>query len=183
MEQLSGLDAAFVYFEAAGGAHVSSFAIYDPATVPGGTVDFGDVAAHIGSRLGADRAFRSVLARVPFDLDHPYWVRDNNFELSRHLHHLTLPRPGDWRQLCEQVSQLHAQRMDLHRPPWDCYFIDGLGKIEGFPDGAFVVLFKMHHSAVDGITGMGIVGALHDPTPEIRRPRRTNGARRRVRRR
>lgn len=168
MEQLSGLDAAFVYFEAAGGAHVSSFAIYDPATVPGGTVDFGDVAAHIGSRLGADRAFRSVLARVPFDLDHPYWVRDKNFELSRHLHHLTLPRPGDWRQLCEQVSQLHAQRMDLHRPPWDCYFIDGLGKIEGFPDGAFVVLFKMHHSAVDGITGMGIVGALHDPTPEIR---------------
>lgn len=168
MEQLSGLDAAFVYFEAAGGAHVSSFAIYDPATAPGGTVNFGDVAAHIGARLGADRAFRSALARVPLDLDHPYWLRDKNFELSRHLHHLTLPRRGDWRQLCELVSELHAQRMDLHRPPWDCYFIDGLGKIDGFPDGAFVVLFTMHHSAVDGITGMGIVGALHDPTPEIR---------------
>ena len=167
MEHLSGLDAAFVYFETAGAAHVTSFAIYDPSTASGGTVSFDDVAAHIGSRLGADRAFRSVLARVPFDLDHPYWVHDKNFELSQHLHHLTLARPGGWRQLCEQVSQLHAQRMDLRRPPWECYFIDGLGKMKGVPEGAFVVLFKMHHSAVDGVTGMGVVAALHDLTPEI----------------
>jgi diacylglycerol O-acyltransferase / wax synthase len=166
VEHLSGLDAAFVYFEAAGAAHVSSFAIYDPSTAPGGTVSFDDAAAHIGSRLGADRAFRSVLARVPFDLDHPYWVRDENFDLSQHLHHLTLASPGGWRQLCEQVSELHAQPMDLRRPPWECYFIDGLGKIEEVPEDAFVLLFKIHHSAVDGVTGMGVVAALHDLTPD-----------------
>ncbi|HKI39070.1 MAG TPA: wax ester/triacylglycerol synthase domain-containing protein, partial [Mycobacterium sp.] len=156
MEQLSGLDAAFVYAETAGAAHVTFFAIYDPSTAPGGIVTFDDVAAHIGSRLGADRIFRSVLARVPFDLDHPYWVRAENFELNEHLQHLTLPRPGGWRQLCEQVSQLHAQRMDLRRPPWEGYFIDGLGKIRGAPKGAFAVCFKVHHSAVDGVTGLGL---------------------------
>ncbi len=166
MEQLSGLDAAFVYFEAAGAAHVTFFAIYDPSTAPGGIVSFDDVAAHIGSRLGADRLFRTVLARVPFDLDHPYWVRDEHFEPSRHIHHLTLPSPGGWRQLCEQVSQLHARQMDLRRPPWEGYFIDGLGKIQGVPEGAFAVCFKMHHSAVDGVTGLGIVAALHDLTPD-----------------
>ena len=166
MEHLSGLDAAFVYFETAGAAHVTSFAIYDPSTASGGTVSFDDVAAHIGSRLGAGRVFRSVLARVPFNLDHPYWVRDENFELSQHLHHLTLASPGGWRQLCEQVSQLHAQRMDLRRPPWECYFIDGLGKIPGVPEGAFAVCFKVHHSAVDGVTGMVTVAALHDLTPD-----------------
>jgi diacylglycerol O-acyltransferase / wax synthase len=77
VEQLSGRDAAFVYAETAGGAHVIFFAIYDPSTAPGGTVTFDDFCAHIGSRLGvdpgADRIFRSVLARAPFDLDHPYW--------------------------------------------------------------------------------------------------------------
>jgi len=166
VEQLSGLDAAFVYAETAGAAHVTFFATYDPSTAPGGIVTFDDVAAHIGSRLGADRIFRSVLARVPFDLDHPYWVRAENFELSEHLHHLTLPRPGGWRQLCEQVSLLHAQRMDLRRPPWEGYFIDGLGKIRGAPKGAFAVCFKVHHSAVDGVTGLGLVNALHDPTPD-----------------
>jgi diacylglycerol O-acyltransferase len=166
MEQLSGLDAACVYAETAGAAHVTFFAIYDPSTAASRAVTFDDVFAHFGHRVGADRIFRSVLARVPFDLDHPYWVRDENFELSRHLHHLTLPRPGGWRQLCEQVSRLHEQRMDLSRPPWEGYFIDGLGKIRGVPKGAFAVCFKVHHAAVDGVTGLGLVNALHDLTPD-----------------
>jgi diacylglycerol O-acyltransferase / wax synthase len=170
VEQLSGLDAAFVYAETAGGAHVTFFAIYDPSTTPGGVVTFDDVVAHIGSRLGTDRVFRSVLARVPFDLDHPYWVRDKNFELGRHVHRLTLPRPGGWRQLCDQVSQLHAQRMDLRRPLWEAYVIEGLGRIKSVPKGAFAVCVKVHHSAVDGVAGLSLVNALHDLTPEIAPP-------------
>ena len=170
MEQLSGLDAAFVYAETAGAAHVTFFGIYDPSAAPGGIVTFDDVVAHVGSRLGADRFFRSVLARVPFDLDHPYWVRDQNFELSQHLHHLTLPRPGGWRRLCEQVSQLHARQMDLRRPPWEGYIIEGLGRIKAVPKGAFAVCFKIHHCAVDGVTGLSLVNALHDLTPETAPP-------------
>ncbi len=170
MEQLSGLDAAFVYAETAGAAHVTFFGIYDPSTAPGGTVTFDDVVAHIGSRLGADpeaaHFLRSVLVRVPFDLDHPYWVRDENFELSEHMHHLNLPRPGGWRQLCDQVSQLHAERMDLRRPPWECYVIERLGRIKAVPKNAFAVCFKVHHSAVDGVMGLSLVNALHDLTPE-----------------
>jgi Wax ester synthase/diacylglycerol acyltransferase catalytic domain len=174
VEQLSGLDAAFVYAETAGAAHVTYFAIYDPSTAPGGTVTFDDVAAHISSRLGVDRIFRSVLARVPFDLDHPYWVRDENFDLSQHLHKLTLPSPGGWRQLREQISQLHEQRMDLRRPPWEGYFIEGLGRIKGVPNGAVAVCFKIHHSAVDGVT------AWASSTRSRPDPRPRAGARRRV---
>ncbi len=170
MEQLSGLDAAFVYAETAGAAHVTFFAIYDPSTARGGIVTFDDVSAHIGARLGADRIFRSVLARVPFDLDHPYWIRDKNFELGQHLHHVTLPPPGNWRQLCDQVSRLHAQRMDLRRPPWEGYVIDGLGRIKAMPKGAFAVCVKVHHSAVDGVSGLSLVNALHDLTPETAPP-------------
>jgi diacylglycerol O-acyltransferase / wax synthase len=170
VEQLSGLDAAFVYAETAGAAHVTFFAIYDPSTAPGGVVTFDDVVAHIGARLGADRFFRSVLARVPFDLDHPYWVRDKNFELGQHLHRVTLPRPGGWRQLCDRVSRLHAQRMDLRRPPWEGYVIEGLGRIKAVPKGAFAVCFKVHHSAVDGVMGLSLINALHDPTPESAPP-------------
>ena len=170
MEQLSGLDAAFVYAETAGAAHVTFVAIYDPSTAKNKAVTFEDVVAHVGSRLAADRLFRSVLARVPFDLDHPYWVRDPDFDLNHHTHHVTLPSPGGWQELCDQVSQLHAQPMDLHRPPWDGYFIDGLSAIEGVPDGAFALCFKMHHSAVDGATGLGIANALHDLSPDTAAP-------------
>jgi diacylglycerol O-acyltransferase / wax synthase len=183
VEQLSGLDAAFVYAETAGAAHVTFFAIYDPSTAPSGTVTFDGVVAHIGSRLGADRLFRSVLARVPFDLDHPYWVRDENFELSQHLHELTLPSPGGWRQLCDLVSHLHEQRMDLHRPPWEGYFIEGLDDIQRVPQGAFALCFKVHHSAIDGVMGLGIVDAVHSLTPRPRRPRRKIGPQNRICRR
>lgn len=170
MEQLSGLDAAFVYFEAAGAAHVTFFGTYDPSTAPDGGVTFDDVVSHIGARLGADRHMRSVLAHVPLDLDHPYWVRDENFDLSRHVHHLTLPSRGGWSQLCEAVSDIHAAPMDLSRPPWECFFIDGLGQIPNASNAAFAVCFKMHHSAVDGATGLGMVGALHDLTSEPPEP-------------
>ena len=61
MGQLTGFDVAFVAAETAGAAHVTFFAIYDPSTAPGGIVTLDDVAAHIGSRLGAHRIFRSGL--------------------------------------------------------------------------------------------------------------------------
>ncbi|GAB91708.1 wax ester/triacylglycerol synthase family O-acyltransferase [Gordonia rhizosphera] len=166
MEQLSGLDAAFVYGETAGPAHVTFFAIYDPSTAPGGVLTFDDLVAHVGSRLGVASFFRSVLARVPFDLDHPYWLRDENFELGNHLHHWTLPEPGGWRQLCDEISRLHAQHLDLHRSPWECHVIDGLGEIRGVPEGAFAMCLKVHHSAVDGLTGLSVIMGLHDLTPE-----------------
>ena len=42
----------------------------------------------------------------------------------------------------------------------------GLGTIQGVPQGAFALCFKMHHSAVDGVTGLGIVNAVHTLTPD-----------------
>ena len=149
MEQLSGLDAAFVYAETAGAAHVTFFGIYDPSAAPGGIVTFDDVVAHIGSRLGTDRFFRSVLAGVPFDLDDPYWVRDQNFELSQHLHHLTLPRPGGWRW-SETVSQLHARRMDLVASLGGLHH-RGLGRIKAGAEGEVCCVFQA--SSFSGSTG------------------------------
>ena len=169
MEQLSGLDAAFVYAETAGAAHVTFFGIYDPSTAPGGTVTFDDVVAHIGSRLGAPTAvFRSVLARVPFDLDHPYWVRDENFELSQHLHHLTLPRPGGWRQLCDQ-SVAAARSADgsapaslgglRHRRAW---------QDQGGAEGRLRGVFQGSSFAVDGVTGLVPRQRASRPNPRDR---------------
>jgi len=41
MQQLSGLDASFIYFEAPNAPmHVASLSIYDPSTAPNGAVTF-----------------------------------------------------------------------------------------------------------------------------------------------
>lgn len=62
--------------------------------------------------------FRRKLQRVPLELDYPYWVEDENFDLEYHVRHIALPKPGDWRQFCIQVSRIHARPLDLNRPLW-----------------------------------------------------------------
>jgi hypothetical protein len=57
--------------------------------------------------------FRQKLLRVPLELDYPYWVEDEHFDLEYHVRHIALPKPGDWRQFCIQASRIHARPLDL----------------------------------------------------------------------
>ena len=50
---------------------------------------------------------------MPFSLDQPYWIDDDQFDLEFHVRHIALPRPGDWRQLCILLTRLHAWGLDL----------------------------------------------------------------------
>ena len=96
MQQLSAMDASFVYLETPHTPmHIGSVAIYDPSTAPGGFVRFKDILAFIAARLRGARSFRQRLVRVPFDLDHPYWIEDPEFDLEFHVRHIALPKPGD----------------------------------------------------------------------------------------
>ncbi len=168
MEQLSGMDASFVYFETPSTPmHIGSVGIYDPSTAPGGFVRFKDILKFIESRLGGGRSFRQRLVRVPFDLDHPYWIEDPDFDLEYHVRHIALPKPGDWRQLCIQVARLHARPMDLTKPLWEFIIIEGLDNIEGLPEGCFALVGKVHHAAIDGMSGVELSGAVHDLTPDM----------------
>jgi diacylglycerol O-acyltransferase / wax synthase len=167
MEQLSGQDASFVYLETASTPmHIGSVGIYDPSTAPGGFVRFKDILAHIDSRLDRARSFRQKLVRVPFDLDHPYWVDDADFDLEYHVRHIALPKPGDWRQLCIQVSRLHARGMDMTKPLWEFNIVEGLDNIPGLPPGCFALVAKVHHAAIDGMSGVELSAAVHDIEPK-----------------
>jgi diacylglycerol O-acyltransferase / wax synthase len=166
MEQLSGQDASFVYFDTQNTPmHIGSVGIYDPSTAPGGFVRFKDILRHIESRLDGARSFRQKLVRVPFDLDHPYWIEDDSFDLEYHVRHIALPAPGDWRQLCIQVARLHARPMDLSRPLWEFVIVEGLDNIPGLPKGCFALVAKVHHAAIDGMSGVEMSAAVHDLAP------------------
>lgn len=167
MEQLSGQDASFVYLETQNTPmHIGSVAIYDPSTAPGGKVRFKDILRHIESRLGGARSFRQKLVRVPFDLDHPYWIEDPSFDLEYHVRHIALPKPGDWRQLCIQVARLHARALDLSKPLWEFWIVEGLDNIDGLPPGCFALVSKVHHAAIDGMSGVEMSAAVHDLEPK-----------------
>jgi WS/DGAT/MGAT family acyltransferase len=171
VQQLSGADASFLYFETGNApTHVGSFAIYDQSTAPSGKVTFKGILANVERRLHLARCFRQKLVRVPMDLDHPYWIEDPEFDLEFHVRHIALPRPGDWRQLCIQVARIHSRPLDLGRPLWEMYVIEGLDNVEGVPPGSFALLTKIHHAAIDGVSGIELAGAIHDTAPDAEPP-------------
>jgi diacylglycerol O-acyltransferase len=167
MHQLTGLDASFLYLETPNAPmHIGAIAVYDPSTAPGGFVRFKDILTTIESRLHLARSFRERVVRVPFDLDHPYWINDPDFDLEFHVRHIALPQPGDWRQLCIQAARLHSRPLDLTKPLWEFTVVEGLDNVQGLPEGAFAVVSKVHHAAIDGVSGAEITNVIHDSTPE-----------------
>ncbi len=143
--------------------HVGVLCLYDPSCAPGNGVSPGDIYAHIEARLDVSPVLRQRLLRVPMGMDHPYWVDDSVFDLSDHISHMRLPEPGDWRALCGLVGRLLGRPLDLANPAWELTVIEGLEHLEGAPEGAFALFWKIHHSAADTAGVMDLIERLHTP--------------------
>lgn len=171
MRQLSAHDAAYIDSDNAhANSNVTLVHIYDQSTAPGGVVRFKQIRAHVESRLERLPLFRHRIVRVPLNLDNPYWVEDDNFQLDYHVRHIALPKPGDWRQFCIQSSRIHARSLDLNRPLWEMYVIEGLDSFLDLPQGSFAILLKIHHAAIDIEHGNEITRLLHDLDPQVSPP-------------
>ena len=171
MQQLSAQDASFLYMETpnapmSGGG----LSIYDPSTAPGRHVTFKGLMSFIEDRLHLAPLYRRRAVMVPFDADYPWWVEDENFDIEFHVRHVALPEPGDWRQLCIQCARLIARPLDLSRPLWETYVIEGLDSVKGLPSGCFGILSKVHHAAIDGVSGAELGTATQDLTPDAPPP-------------
>ena len=162
MQQLSGLDASFLAMETPSVyGHVGSVCVLDPSTAPE-PLTLDRVTRLIESRLHLLPPFRRRLVEVPLGLDQPYWIEDPDFDIEYHVRELALPAPGDDRQLAEQAARLHARALDRRRPLWEIYLIHGL------QGGRTAVYSKVHHAAIDGVSGNDILGAVLDLSPEGR---------------
>ncbi|MBR2172482.1 wax ester/triacylglycerol synthase family O-acyltransferase [Sphingopyxis sp.] len=162
-QQLSAQDAQFLYLQTGDTlTHIMGVYIYDPSTAPGGKVRFKDIVRHIGARLDTSPVFRRKLYRLPLDFDHPYWIEDPQFDLEAHVTHVRLPEPGDWRQFCIQAARHFSRPMDMNRPLWDVYVVEGLDRIPGIAPGSYALLHRVHHAAIDGASGSVSYAALSD---------------------
>jgi len=170
---MQGLDTVFVAMERPiAPVHIGSVLIYDPSTAPSGFVRFKDILSFIEGRLQLADTLRQKMVKVPFGLDYPYWVQDSNFDIEYHVRHIALPKPGDWRQLCIQTARIFARPLDLSRPPWEITVVEGLDNIPGIPKGSYAMLSKVHHAAIDGVSGVDIMNALHTLTADKNPPLR-----------
>jgi WS/DGAT/MGAT family acyltransferase len=81
----------------------------------------------------------------------PLMQQIQDVDLDYHVRHSALPHPGGQRELGVLVSRLHSHQLDLHRPLWEVHLIEGL------QGGRFAMYSKMHHSLVDGVSGMRLI--------------------------
>jgi diacylglycerol O-acyltransferase len=160
VERLSGLDASFLYFETSTmHMHVCATIVFDPSTMPGG-YSFEKVKEFLQSRLHLVPPYRRKLASVPFNLDHPYWVEDENFDLDYHVRRIGCPAPGTEEQLAEIAGDIASRPLDRTRPLWELWVVEGL------ENGHVATIGKMHHCTVDGVSGANVMVHLFDLSPE-----------------
>ncbi|MEM7337505.1 MAG: wax ester/triacylglycerol synthase family O-acyltransferase [Actinomycetota bacterium] len=159
MRQLTGVDASFLSFETRTAVgHVTGVIVVDPSSSPAPWT-FERLRAHLLSRIDRLEPFRQKLVEVPLGLDRPYWTRDPDFDIDAHLHHLAVPGDGSREAFADLVARTHERPLDRRRPLWECSLVEGLA------DGRMAVITKIHHAAIDGLSGQELLAALVDLDP------------------
>ncbi len=171
LQRLSGLDASFLYLETSTQPlHVCSVLELDASTIPGG-YSFEGLRAELGRRLAAIPSFREKLANSFLNLDHPVWVEDEEFDLERHVHRVGLPAPGGRNELAEICGHLASLPLNRRHPLWEMWVIEGVDGTDARNGGRLAVMTKIHHAAVDGVSGADLMSQLcsiepNPPAPE-----------------
>jgi WS/DGAT/MGAT family acyltransferase len=177
VRQLSGLDAGFLTLETKTAPMlIGSVSVLDPET-PNGRLTVESFRALLRERLEGAVALRRRLAAVPLDLSRPYWVEleAGEIDLEKHVERTQLPEPGGWHELSELMAYELSRPLDRALPLWQILFVEGLQTVPGAPKNAVALVGRVHHAAIDGVSGAEILGALFDVGHSAREPAREKG--------
>lgn len=171
MQQLNGLDALFAHNERQHAPmHIAALMVYTPQTTKHKKFRLQEVRNTIEQRLSVSPVFRRRLLTVAYNLDQPYWLEDETFNLDNHIHSHELTAKNNEADFHTLIATLHAQPMDMGRPLWEAHVIHGLGRLANYSKGSFGIYMKVHHAALDGVSGTDILAALHGIEPLAFKP-------------
>ena len=163
------MDSTFLYVETATSPmHLGSVACIE------GSLDYKSFKDIVASRIHKVPKLRQRLVEVPFSIDHPYWVDDPEFNIDLHIDHIALPRPGGWKELRKLASRIFSEPLNKTRPLWSFTFVEGLDTLSQVKPGSVAIISKIHHVAIDGVGGAGLLGIMFDLDPDpspIKKPK------------
>ena len=162
MDRLQPLDAVFV--DAEDEDENTSMAIASIAVFHGPAPAHEEVLALIADRLPSVPRYRQKLRTVPLRLGRPVWADDPDFDLGYHVRRVTLPEPGEYRQLADLMAEVMSQRLDRGHPLWEYWVVDGLAR------DRWALISKVHHCMIDGIGGADLYRVIMEAPSEAARP-------------
>ncbi|MDE3096769.1 MAG: wax ester/triacylglycerol synthase family O-acyltransferase [Chloroflexota bacterium] len=151
---MSAEDAWFLYFEKPEAPlHIGSVAIFE------GDIPFERLRESVDARMHLIPRYRQRAVAPPFHAAHPTWEDDPRFSIDRHVRAFDLPAPGSDQQLLDLAGELFAEMLPRDRPLWD------IAVIRGLAGGRTAYLSRVHHCLVDGVSGIDLLLAVLDLTP------------------
>ena len=160
MDRMNPLDASFIAIE----DDNNPMHIGNVATFEGPPPTYGDVVRMVASKLHLVPRYRQKVKQVPLALGRPVWVDDPHFQILYHIRHTALPSPGSDEQLRNLAGRVFAQRLDLGKPLWEMWIVEGL------KGGRWGMISKVHHAMVDGVSGAELLSVILNQTPEVSEP-------------
>ncbi len=160
MEQLTGLDATFLYLETPSlHMHVSMAGDLRPVHRPG------RVLLRQAARPGRAPDWSWPRSSVgDWSRSHSAWATPTG-STTRHSTSSTtyaarrVPAPGGVEELARFVGDVCSRQLDRSKPLWEMYIVEGLR------GGQIAVVTKIHHCTIDGVSGAELLSQLFDLEP------------------
>ena len=154
-DRLTALDAAFWHLERTGQLlHVGGVYTVD------GALDFDRLRADVAARLHLIPRYTQRVVPVPFTIAHPTWEAAPSFDLQNHVFRHVLKPPGDDEQLAALTARLFARPLDRRHPLWE------LHQVDGYLGDRSVLVAKVHHCMIDGVSGVQLLAVMFDVSPK-----------------
>lgn len=152
--RLSAQDASFLYFEKKEAPlHIGSIAVFE------GRVDYDRFVENLAAKINLIPRYQQIVMPAPFNIGHPTWEWDPDFDLRRHISTITLDAPGSEEQLFEVGADLFSTVLERDKPLWEMVLIQGL------QGDRSALLTKVHHCLVDGVSGIELLMLVMDVSP------------------
>jgi WS/DGAT/MGAT family acyltransferase len=154
-KRFSAQDASFLYFEKEESPlHIGSLGIFE------GQVPYDRFVESIKAKLHLIPRYLQRAVPAPFNIGHPSWEWDPDFNIRKHIMRVKIDAPGTDAQLMELAANLFAPKLDRGKPLWELYLVEGL---EG---DRSAMVSKVHHCLVDGVSGIELLMVMMDVSPD-----------------
>jgi WS/DGAT/MGAT family acyltransferase len=155
--RLSSMDATFLYLEKKEAPmHIGSVSIFE------GEIPFKRFVDNINARLPLLPRYLQKVTPAPFNLSHPAWEFDADFDINNHIFRIRIDRPGTESQLADLTGRIFTPLMDRGKPLWDIHLVYGLeGK-------RMAMIARVHHCMVDGVSGVELLNTIFDISPDAK---------------
>jgi diacylglycerol O-acyltransferase len=151
---MSGYDAQFIYDEDHPNEPQHTLKISFLGRVESAGFSLAAARRDLAARLPAIEPLNWRVARVPFDLYHPVWVRVPHVDLDWHVRRMAVSAPGGRDELCEAISEIVSRPLDRARPLWEQWWLEGY-------EGGVVSVLKVSHALADGAASVRLMELLH----------------------